>query len=179
MNTAQKVNNGQVLSHIVRIHASMPLRTRIAVAAAIILGAAAPSFVHPQSTQTAKPWQQIPVPKLHEFKPQQPKRIELKNGIVVFLQEDHELPFISGSVLIPGGSRDVEPGKTGLVDLYGEAWRTSGTEKMNGDAMDDFLEASCSIPNSARKNCVWRSSRRPQASCAETTMKAKSQSARP
>jgi len=92
--------------------------------------------------QQSKPWEKIPVPKLHDFKPQQPKRIEFKNGIVVFLQEDHELPFISGSVMIPGGSREeTDLAKTGLVDLYGEAWRTSGTEKMDGDAMDAFLEA--------------------------------------
>jgi len=77
----------------------------------------------------------------HDFKPQQPRRIELKNGIVLFLQEDHELPFVSGSVLIPGGSRDEDPAKTGLVELYGEAWRTSGTTKMDGDALDDLLEA--------------------------------------
>ena len=63
------------------------------------------------TAQQEKPWDQIPIPKLHEFKPQQPKRIELKNGIVIFLQEDHELPFISGSVLIPGGSRDEAPAK--------------------------------------------------------------------
>ena len=94
------------------------------------------------NAQQSKPWEKIPVPKLHDFKPQQPKRIELKNGIVVFLQEDHELPFISGSVMMPGGSREeTDPAKTGLVDLYGEAWRTSGTEKMDGDAMDTFLEA--------------------------------------
>ena len=94
------------------------------------------------SAQQNKPWEKIPVPKLHDFKPQQPKRIELKNGIVVFLQEDHELPFISGSVMIPGGSREeVDQAKTGLLDLYGAAWRTSGSEKMDGDAMDDFLEA--------------------------------------
>jgi zinc protease len=93
------------------------------------------------SAQQNKPWEQIPTPKLHEFKPQQPKRIELKNGIVLFLQEDHELPFVSGSVLIPGGSRDEDAAKTGLVDLYGQAWRTSGTAKMNGDALDDLLEA--------------------------------------
>ncbi len=91
--------------------------------------------------QQAKPWEQIPIPPLHAFHPQQPKRIELKNGIVIFLQEDHELPFISGSVLIPGGSRDVDPAQAGLIDLYGQAWRTSGSEKMTGDAMDDFLEA--------------------------------------
>ena len=46
--------------------------------------------------QQSKPWEQIPIPALHAFHPQQPKRIVLKNGIVVFLQEDHELPFIYG-----------------------------------------------------------------------------------
>jgi len=93
------------------------------------------------SAQQSKPWEKIPTPKLHEFKPQQPKRIELKNGIILFLQEDHDLPFVSGSVLIPGGARDVDATKTGLVSLYGQAWRTSGTAKLNGDALDDLLEA--------------------------------------
>ena len=91
--------------------------------------------------QQSKPWEKIPIPKLHDFKPQQPKRIVLKNGIILFLQEDHELPFVSGSVLIPGGSRDEAPSKTGLVELYGQAWRTSGTAKVTGDALDDLLEA--------------------------------------
>jgi len=95
----------------------------------------------PLTAQQDKPWEKIPIPKLHDFKPQQPKRIELKNGIVIFLQEDHELPFVSGSVLIPGGSRDEIPAKAGLVGLYGQAWRTSGTAKMDGDALDDLLEA--------------------------------------
>jgi zinc protease len=100
-----------------------------------------PFALSPLPAQQTKPWEQIPIPKLHDFKPQQPKRIELKNGIVVFLQEDHDLPFISGSVLIPGGSRDVDPQKAGLIGLYWQAWRTSGAAKMGGDAMDDFLEA--------------------------------------
>lgn len=90
--------------------------------------------------QQSKPWEKIPIPKLHDFKPQQPKRIVLKNGIVVFLQEDHELPFVSGSILIPGGALDEDPAKTGLVELYGQTWRTSGTEKLDGDALDDLLE---------------------------------------
>jgi zinc protease len=106
--------------------------------AAALVAILAPSAL---SAQQTKPWEKIPVPKLHEFHPQQPKRIELKNGIVVFLQEDHELPFVSGSVLIPGGSRDEDPAKAGLIGLYGQAWRTSGTAKMDGDAMDDLLEA--------------------------------------
>ena len=92
----------------------------VAMLAALALPSASPA-------QQSKPWERIPIPPLHAFHPQQPKRIELKNGIVVFLQEDHELPFISGSVLIPGGSRDVDPSKAGLIGLYRQAWRTSGS----------------------------------------------------
>jgi zinc protease len=93
------------------------------------------------SAQQPKPWEQIPIPPLHAFHPQQPRRIELKNGIVIFFQEDHELPFIYGSVLVHGGSRDEDPAKAGLVGLYSMTWRTSGSATMDGDAMDDLLEA--------------------------------------
>lgn len=99
------------------------------------------AFAPALPAQQNKPWEKIPIPPLHQFKPQQPKRIPLKNGIVLFLQEDHELPFVSGSVLIPGGSRDEDPAKCGMVDLYGQTWRTSGTKTMSGDAMDDLLES--------------------------------------
>jgi zinc protease len=105
-----------------------------------ISGQEAGSKQNKQDTQ-AKPWEKIPVPPLHAFKPQLAKRIVLANGIVVFLQEDHELPFVSGSVLMRGGSRDEPAAKLGLVSLLGETWRTSGTAKMDGDAMDDLLEA--------------------------------------
>jgi zinc protease len=112
--------------------------SRLLFFGAVFFASAAPSLV---VAQQSKPWEHIPVPAAHEFKPHQPTRIQFKNGIVVFLQEDHELPFVSGSVVIPGGERDLDAAKAGLVDMYGEAWRTSGTERMNGDAMDDFLEA--------------------------------------
>jgi zinc protease len=112
--------------------------TSVAVLATVSMGLLAPVALH---AQESKPWEKIPVPPLREFNPHQPKRIELKNGIVLFLQEDHELPFVTGSVLLQGGSRDEDPAKTGLIDLYGQAWRTSGSETMGGDAMDDLLEA--------------------------------------
>ena len=86
------------------------------------------------------PWEQIPVPKLPEFHPQEPKRIELPNGMVIFLQEDHELPTIDGIARIRGGARSVPAEKTGLVDLYGEVWRTGGTKTQTGDQLDDYLE---------------------------------------
>jgi zinc protease len=98
----------------------------------------------PQSAATshaAEPWTKIPIPPLHAFKPVQPKRMELANGLVIFLQEDHELPFINGSILIRGGSRDEPVAKIGLVSLDGETWRTSGTATVSGDQLDDELEA--------------------------------------
>jgi zinc protease len=98
--------------------------------------ATAPKPTHIQ----AEPWTKIPIPPLPAFHPQQPKRIELANGLVIFLQEDHELPFINGTILIRGGSRDVPANKTGLVDIYGQAWRTSGTASINGDDLDDQME---------------------------------------
>jgi zinc protease len=94
-----------------------------------------------QKQQPAEPWMKIPIPPLHEFHPDQPTRIELKNGLVILLEPDHELPFINGTISIRGGSRDVPAAKTGLIDLYGDAWRTSGTAAQNGDQLDDLLEA--------------------------------------
>ncbi|HMF89266.1 MAG TPA: pitrilysin family protein, partial [Candidatus Angelobacter sp.] len=78
---------------------------------------------------------------LHPFKPQQPRRVVLPNGLVIFLQEDHELPLINGTIRIRGGSRDEPAEKAGLVDLYGGAWRTGGTTSKTGDQLDDFLES--------------------------------------
>jgi len=94
-----------------------------------------------QAQQTSQQtWQQIPIPKLPTFHPPQPKRIELPNGMVVFLQEDHELPIIEGMARIRGGERSVPASKTGLTDVYGEVWRTGGTKTQTGDQLDDYLE---------------------------------------
>jgi zinc protease len=109
----------------------------LALAALALAGTLAASA----QTPAAEPWKQIPIPPLHAFKPTEPKRIELTNGLVIFLQEDHELPFISGTILIRGGSRDEPANKIGLVSLYGQTWRTSGTAAVDGDTLDDRLEA--------------------------------------
>jgi zinc protease len=95
----------------------------------------------PPSTTQAQPWRSIPIPPLAPFHPAQPKRIVLKNGIIIFLVEDHELPFVTGFIEMKGGSRDEPAAKAGLVDLYGDAWRTSGTATQDGDKLDDILEA--------------------------------------
>ncbi len=105
----------------------------IALVAAAVFSGASESWAQTN-------WKQIPIPKLPAFKPAEPKRIELANGMVIFLQEDHELPLIDGTAHIRGGERSVPADKAGLIDIYGEVWRTGGTKTQTGDQLDDFLE---------------------------------------
>ncbi len=95
--------------------------------------------VSPAAAQATN-WKQIQIPQLPAFNPKQPKRVELPNGMVIFLQEDHELPLIDGTARIRGGSVNEPADKTGLMDIYGEVWRTGGTKAQTGDQLDDFLE---------------------------------------
>jgi zinc protease len=77
---------------------------------------------------------------LREFKPAPPKRVKLANGMVIFLQEDHELPLIDGVARIRGGARSEPASKVGLADTFGEVWRTGGSKAQTGDELDDYLE---------------------------------------
>ena len=97
-------------------------------------------FTATYAAAQATDWQQIQISPLPAFHPQQPKRIELPNGMVIFLQEDHELPLIDGVARIHGGSREEPASKTGMLDIYGDVWRTGGTRSQTGDQLDDFLE---------------------------------------
>ena len=121
------------------------------LACSLSLSSAQTAGKKPSSSRTARKasasgasgptsWKQVPVPPLHQFHPQEPRRVELPNGLIVFLQEDHELPLIDGTFRIRGGSRDVPAEKTGLMDIYSEAWRTGGTRSKTGDQLDDELE---------------------------------------
>ena len=111
-------------------------RTVLPVLAAVALLA----VPYPAASQ-ATDWKAIPKPPLRPFQPQQPRRIALPNGLVIFLQEDHELPLVRGFARIRGGSREEPAAKAGLVSIYGQAWRTGGSKKRTGDGLDDFLEA--------------------------------------
>ena len=102
-----------------------------------LLAAPAAALAQPVPTD----WKQIAKPPLRGFLPVQPRRIALGNGMVIFLQEDRELPLIQATLRIRGGSREEDAAKVGLVSIYGQAWRTGGTRKRTGDQLDDYLEA--------------------------------------
>ncbi|HWC20317.1 MAG TPA: pitrilysin family protein [Terriglobales bacterium] len=86
-------------------------------------------------------WQQIPIPTLSKFNPQEPTRLELSNGMVIFLQEDHELPLISATAVVKGGSSSEPAAKVALTSIYAASWRTGGTQSKTGDQLDDELES--------------------------------------
>jgi zinc protease len=115
----------------------------------------------PASEALPSSWSQIPIPPLHPFHPQQPRRVELPNGLVIFLQEDHELPLIDGTLRIRGGWRDEPADKAGLERIYADVWRTGGTKNKTGDDLDDFLEMRAArveaSPGSDSTSLAWSS----------------------
>ncbi len=84
---------------------------------------------------------EIKAPPLRRINMPEPKRVQLDNGMVILMMEDHELPLIRGAASIHGGARDAAAAKAGLIEILGSAWRTGGTESKTGDELDDFLEA--------------------------------------
>lgn len=100
------------------------------------------SFALPNSSNAqVADYKQIPIPALHEFHPQVPVRVQLANGMVILLMEDHELPLVQGTAFVRGGSVEDPAAKTGLNDVLAEVWRTGGTKEKTGDQLDDYLEA--------------------------------------
>jgi predicted Zn-dependent peptidase len=83
-----------------------------------------------------------------KFNIPQSDRVVLKNGIILYILEDHELPVVNLNALIRTGSiRDPE-GKEGVAELTAYLMRTGGTKKLNSDEIDkrlDYLAASASI----------------------------------
>jgi zinc protease len=123
----------------------MQKRTLIALFATLLLSLTsgiAQTKATPQKSPSQKPaWERIPTPPLPAFKPVEPTRIQFSNGMVIFLQEDHELPIIDATMRIRGGSREEPAAKVGMLDIYGDTWRTGGTKSKTGDELDDLLEA--------------------------------------
>lgn len=74
------------------------------------------------------------------FAPPKAERIKLKNGIVLYILEDHELPLINISAVVRTGSIYNPEGKEGLAEITGTVMRTGGTKKRTGDEIDEALE---------------------------------------
>jgi zinc protease len=82
----------------------------------------------------------IEYPPLRSVEIPQAERVEMSNGIVVFLLEDHQLPLIDVSVRIRTGSRYEPSDMVGLASMTGTVMRTGGAGERTGEEVDLFLE---------------------------------------
>lgn len=85
--------------------------------------------------------EEIEYPPLNEFTPLKPERVELDNGMIVLLLEDHELPIVDVMARIRIGDRLETPGKAGVTSILAETLRTGGTETMSGSELDEYLDS--------------------------------------
>src|SRR2546426_10919363 len=73
-----------------------------------------------------KNYRDLKYPALRPFTIPEPERSVLRNGMVVMLLEDHELPVIQASLIIRTGSRHEPAGEGGLGGIFGGGLRTGG-----------------------------------------------------
>ncbi len=92
------------------------------------------------ATAAAKHYTELQLPPLPQIKLPKYERFVLRNGLVVYLMEDRELPLIGGTALVRTGSRLEPADKVGLADFTGEVMRTGGTKKHSPDELNQMLE---------------------------------------
>lgn len=104
------------------------------LAVLVVLGVNSPASAAPRY------YRELEFPPLPEVKLPDFTRYQLPNGLLVYLIEDHELPFISGTALIRVGDRWEPAEQVGLADITGTVLRTGGTKQHTGDELNQLLE---------------------------------------
>lgn len=102
----------------------------------VLMGFLFTSFSFAQKT----PRDQFTFPPLDKIKLPAVQTTVLKNGMKLYLVEDHQYPTIDLRALVDVASIYEPADKTGLAVIAGTVLRTGGTEKMTGDEMDRLLE---------------------------------------
>jgi zinc protease len=93
------------------------------------------------SAMAKKPWEKIKIPELNEVKMPEYVRVELDNGMILYLAEDHKFPLLELSATIEVGSMFEDDEKLGLASMTGEVMRSGGTVSRPGDDIDEMVES--------------------------------------
>ncbi len=94
----------------------------------------------PAQASEAKHYTQLAFAPLPEVHPPDYKRFQLRNGLTVYLMEDHEWPLVRGTVLVRTGDRFEPAEKIGLASLVGDVLRTGGTQQHSPEQLNQILE---------------------------------------
>jgi len=134
-----------------------PLCNRFLMRGLVLLLAASLGYAQSTATQTASQpttpdpvvvrntgplpsWKDLHFPPLGQVKIPHPEIYSLGNGMKVYLLENHELPLVSGRMLVRTGNLFDPKAKLGLAEITGITMRSGGTSKMTGDQLDERLE---------------------------------------
>ena len=112
-------------------------RTIIGVALAL---ACAAGVSHAQLDPRYDP-KRLTTPPLRRVQTVTPERFVLKNGLVVFLLENHDLPVVAGQANVRTTPTWIPNDKVGLGGITGQVIRSGGSARHPGDALDDRLAA--------------------------------------
>ncbi|MBX6314723.1 MAG: insulinase family protein, partial [Isosphaeraceae bacterium] len=120
---------------------------------AVQVGPAAPaetrSLPEPKPPQGGPDWSQMPGPsEPRPFHPPQIARRTLSNGMDVWIAEWHTLPIISAQLLVPAGTGDDPPGKSGLARLVATLL-DKGTKTKTAVELAEAFELLGTSPNVA------------------------------
>ncbi len=96
--------------------------------------------VRPAIASTPKHFDELTYKPLPELKLPPYEQFKLKNGMTVFLMEDHELPLVSGNLMVRTGSRNEASDRTGLAAVTGSVLRSGGTVKTPANPLNELLE---------------------------------------
>jgi len=112
-------------------------RTLVALMLSLLVWAA----LTPAAEGRKKPWEKIKLPPLGEIQMPEYERVELDNGMIMYLAEDHAFPLVELSATIRAGSIFEPPEKAGLASITGTVLRSGGAGDLTGDAVDSLVEA--------------------------------------
>ncbi|MBI2688404.1 MAG: insulinase family protein [Acidobacteria bacterium] len=99
-------------------------------------------------------WKNLKFGKLADVKIPEVEVFTLKNGLKVYLLENHTLPFISGTALVRTGGLLDPGGKAGLSEIMTTVMRTGGSKDKTGDQIDEQLENIAAAVESGVQNEV-------------------------
>eukprot|EP00190_Bangiopsis_sp_CCMP1999_P003400 CAMPEP_0198731006 /NCGR_PEP_ID=MMETSP1475-20131203/27534_1 /TAXON_ID= ORGANISM="Unidentified sp., Strain CCMP1999" /NCGR_SAMPLE_ID=MMETSP1475 /ASSEMBLY_ACC=CAM_ASM_001111 /LENGTH=512 /DNA_ID=CAMNT_0044493903 /DNA_START=329 /DNA_END=1867 /DNA_ORIENTATION=- len=88
-------------------------------------------------------------PPLREVKVPDYTVHKLKNGVKVYLMEDHEIPLIGGTLTFRGGTRSEPDGIAGVGPMTASVLRSGGSESLPAEVLDEFLASKAAYMGAA------------------------------
>jgi len=119
------------------------MRTRICLIAFLLMALIGGLFAQQPKSVGSELIQKLTFPEIKWQIPELGKEVTvdtLKNGIVLFMMEDHRLPIINIRGIVRTGSMYDPAGKEGLGSLTGTLIRMGGTTTLPADSLNAILE---------------------------------------